>query len=272
MRQIIYKGYGSFKNLKNILAKEISFKNISGCRQGSYSVCGAEEKIRAVLQGKRHVVFDDFEVNPKLEDAIKGFEIFRNGKCDFVIGIGGGSVLDMAKAVSILNSQPETPLRCVKDSSILKDKKIKSALIPTTAGTGSESTHFAVVYIDKTKHSLAHDSLLADYVILDPVFTEALPSYITACTGMDALCQAIESFWSVQSTEESRKYSQKALELILPNIVRAANRPDRNLRKEMLLGSNFSGRAINIAETTAAHSISYPFTSFFISRTGMPLH
>ena len=263
MRQIIYKGYDSIKNLRNILEKESPSKIFLVVDKDSYSICGAEEKTRTILQGKRYVVFDDFEVNPKLDDAIKGIEIFRNEKCDFIIGTGGGSVLDMAKAISILNSQLETPLRCVKDSSIIRDKKIKSVLIPTTAGTGSESTHFSVVYIDKTKYSLMHDSILADYVILDPVFTEALPPYITACTGMDGLCQAIESFWSVQSTEESRKYSQKAIELILPNIVQAANNPNRNLREEMLLGSNFSGMAINIAETTAAHSISYPFTSFF---------
>ena len=136
-------------------------------------------------------------------------------------------------------------------------------MIPTTAGTGSESARFSVIYINKTKYSLAHNSMLLNFAILDPIFTKNLPPYITACTCMDALCQAIESFWSIYSTEESGAYSKQAIELINSNITKNVNNPDRVSREKMLIASNLAGKAINIAKTTAAHAVSYPLTSYF---------
>lgn len=136
-------------------------------------------------------------------------------------------------------------------------------MVPTTAGTGSESTHFSVVYIGDEKYSLAHPSMLPDTVILDPALTESMPPYLAACTGMDAVCQAIESWWSVNSTAESREYSRQSLALGLRNLEKAVTDPDRDARECMLLASNLSGRAINIARTTVAHAVSYPITSRF---------
>ena len=105
--------------------------------------------------------------------------------------------------------------------------------------------------------------MLPDYAILDPVFTEGLPERITAITGMDALSQAIEAHWSVNSTVESRGFSRKAIKLIIDNIIPAVNNPNGSHRLNMLKGSNFAGRAINIARTTAPHSLSYPMTAYF---------
>ncbi|MBA7584889.1 hypothetical protein ES708_26855 [subsurface metagenome] len=169
----------------------------------------------------------------------------------------------MAKSISILTTQKGDLEKFIKGKAPLKRREIPSIMIPTTAGTGSESTHFSVVYINKIKYSLAHNTLLPDFVILDPVFTENLPPYITACTSMDALCQAIESFWSTKSTDESRIYSKQAIELIMTNIMKNVNNPDRASREKMLIASNLAGKAINIAKTTAAHSISYSLTSCF---------
>ena len=140
---------------------------------------------------------------------------------------------------------------------------IRRLLIPTTAGTGAEITPFSVVYIDKTKYSLAHPSMSPEYVILAPELTLTLSKEVTASTGCDALAQAIEAFWSVNATEESKKYSEEAIHLALNNLSGAVNNPSLENRAAMLRASHFAGKAISIAKTTAAHSLSYPFTSYY---------
>jgi len=263
MKQKIYTGYNSYKKIYYIL-KELTPKKIflvTGKK--SYFLSGAKNLLSEFTNKYNYFRFYDFETNPKLKDLINGINIFNREKCDFVIGVGGGSVMDIAKSISLLATQKGNLEEFIKEKVPLKRREIPSIVIPTTAGTGSESTHFSVIYINKTKHSLAHNSLLPDYIILDPVFTENLPTYITACTSMDALCQAIESFWSTKSTDESRMYSKQAIELIMPNIIKNVNNPDRKSREKMLIASNLAGKAINISKTTAAHSVSYPITSFF---------
>ena len=136
--------------------------------------------------------------------------------------------------------------------------------IPTTSGSGSEATRFAVVYIDELKYSVAHDFLLPDYAIIDPMLTITLPSLETAYSGLDAFSQAVESFWSVNSTEESRMYSSEAISLVMRNLVCAVQNPTIiPSRYAMSKAANLSGKAINIAKTTAPHAISYTLTSVF---------
>ncbi len=263
MKQKIYTGCNSYKKIHNILDKFSPKKVFLVTGKKSYILSGAERILSEFINEYEHIRFFDFEINPKIKDIKKGIDLFNKEKCDFVIGIGGGSVMDMAKSISLLATQKGGLKEFIKGKISLKRRQINSLMIPTTAGTGSESTHFSVIYINKTKHSLAHSSLLPDYVILDPVFTENLPSYITACTSMDALCQAIESFWSTNSTEESRIYSKQAIDLIMLNIIKNVINPNGESREKMLIASNLAGKAINTAKTTAAHSVSYPITSYF---------
>lgn len=263
MSQEIYFGYGVHKELASILKKHTPRNIFLITGKKSFTLSGAKKLLGEIINKYNNIRFFNFEINPKLKDIIKGIDLFNESKCDFIIGVGGGSVIDVAKAISILVKQKANIKEIIKNGIFLETRKIPSVMIPTTAGTGSESTHFSVVYIGKTKYSLAHNNLIPEYAILDPTFTEKLPGYVTAYTGMDGLCQAIESFWSVNSTDESRMYSKKAIELILPNIIRAVNYPDKKTRENMLKGSNLAGKAINIAKTTAAHAISYPITSFF---------
>lgn len=263
MKQKIYLGYDSYKKLYSILEEYSPKKIFLVTGKKSYFLSGAEKLLSEFINKYNYFRFYDFETNPKLKDLIKGIKIFNREKCDIVIGVGGGSVMDIAKSISILATQKGDLEEFIKGEISLKERQISSIMIPTTAGTGSESTHFSVIYINKTKYSLAHNSMLSNFVILDPLFTKNLPSYITACTSIDALCQAIESFWSTNSTEESRTYSKQAIELIMPNILKNVNNPDRESREKVLVASNLSGRAINIAKTTAAHAVSYPITSYF---------
>ena len=263
MKQKIYTGYNSYKKIYDIL-EELSPKKIflvTGKK--SYFLSGAKNLLSKFINKYNYFRFYDLEINPKLKDLINGINIFNREKCDIIIGVGGGSVMDIAKSISILATQNGDLEGFIKGEISLKERQIPSIMIPTTAGTGSESTHFSITYINKIKYSLAHYSLLPDFVILDPLFTKNLPPYITACTSMDALCQAIESFWSTNSTEESRTYSKQAIELVMSYIIKNVNNPDIISRGKMLIASNLAGKAINIAKTTAAHSVSYPLTSYF---------
>jgi alcohol dehydrogenase class IV len=197
--------------------------------KASYAISGAEDAIATVLSAYRHVRFSDFGSNLQLSEVLNGVSVFNQHDCDLVVGIGGGSVIDMAKAAALLGPQPgnltyDTGLHFLAGvpPSVASAPTI---IIPTTAGTGSESTHFSVIYVEHTKHSLTHESMLPSIAILDPDLTDSMPPDITACTGLDALCQAVESFWSVQSTETSRDLSRQAIKICVANLVLAVNRP-----------------------------------------------
>jgi len=191
------------------------------------------------------VRFSGFKPNPSYEDTRAGVKVLRKNKCDYILAIGGGSSIDTAKSIKYYN-HVDLPFMAV----------------PTTSGTGSEATHFAVIYKDGEKHSIASERLLPDYVILQPGTLKTLPIYQKKCTMLDALCQAIESWWSRKATPESIGYSKAAIKLILANMESyLKNKADGN--KNMLIASNLAGKAINITTTTAPHAMSYKMTSLY---------
>jgi alcohol dehydrogenase class IV len=190
-----------------------------------------------------------FHTYPTAEYIRQVIEQIQVHRIDLVIGIGGGMVMDIAKAASILATQPEAPEVYITGKVVPSPRRIRLMLIPTTAGTGAEVTQFSVVYIDKIKYSLAHPSLGADHALLVPEFTYALPKAVTATSGCDAIAQAIEAFWSVNATPESHQYSAQALACLLPHIVEAVHRPTEENRRAMMLGACYVGVAINIVKT-----------------------
>ena len=133
--------------------------------------------------------------------------------------------------------------------------------IPTTSGTGSEATHFSVLYVDNIKHSIVHESMRPAFVIIDPELTYSLPERLTAITAMDAFCQAVESYWSVKSTDQSRKWASTAAAMVLNHVDRAVNEPDPASRAALSEAAHLSGRAIDITRTTAPHALSYTLTA-----------
>ena len=131
----------------------------------------------------------------------KGFLLCKSQCPNIILAVGGGSALDMAKLIRY-HIYKET------------DSYIPLVVIPTTAGTGAETTHFSVCYINGEKQSIADSAMLPDYAFVCSELTSHNDAYLTACTGFDAVAQAIESYWSVNSTDESRSYSLKALGLL----------------------------------------------------------
>jgi alcohol dehydrogenase class IV len=263
LKQKEYIGFESIEILSEILSK-LSVKRIlliTG--RESYSSCGAENYLSQILSNYEAVRFFDFSNNPKNEDVKKGIELFGQIKPDAVIAVGGGSVLDIAKLVNFFAAN-NLELREYFEAAKSELRKPKPLIaIPTTAGSGSEATSFAVLYVDKEKISIDNKCILPDVAIVDPGLTMSLPKYTTAVTGMDALCQAIESYWSINSNDESKSFAGDAIELIMANLDASVNNPTKASRFAMAKAANLAGKAINITRTTAPHAISYPLTSYF---------
>ena len=189
--------------------------------------------------------FNGFSSNPKKEEILRGVERFLGRGCDSLLAVGGGSCIDTAK--------------CIRHFS---KKQVPLIAVPTTAGTGSESTMFAVCYVHDEKQSISGDDMLPDYAFLDARNLRTLPLYQKKCTVADALCQAVESCWSVRRTEESRVLAEAAIRDILA-FAYGYFHGDDQCAEAMMQAANRSGRAICISQTTAAHAMSYKMTSLY---------
>jgi alcohol dehydrogenase class IV len=229
----------------------------------SFKTSGAESILKPFLAGYSVAHFIYNEPNPKIEDIERGIEIYKTQTPDVVIACGGGSVIDKAKLINFFASVDAKPKDWLDGKRPEAKKNTPLIAIPTTAGSGSEATIFAVLYIGKEKYSIEHESMLPAAAIVDPVFTLNLPPYITASSGMDALSQAIESYWSIHSTEKSKKIAARAIKLVYDNISAAVNAPSQESRLAMAEGAHLAGKAIRLTKTTAVHAISYPMTSYF---------
>jgi len=187
----------------------------------------------------------------------------RSEKPDLVIAAGGGNILDTAKSASVLANNPGL----AEDYLVTKTKAISLqgiplVTIPTTSGTGSEVTPWATVWDTKNqkKYSLASPLMFSKLAFVDPKLTFNLPPEITASTGMDALTQAIEAYWSKNHNPVSDALALEAIRLIFACLEKAVKKPEKKIREMMSQGSLFSGLAFSNTKTTICHSVSYPIT------------
>ncbi len=262
MNQIVKFGINSLDNLEDFLKEKKPKSIFLVTGKKSYLKCGAKIKLEPVLKNYNYTRFFDFEENPKLEDVEKGITLFNEHNCDLTIAIGGGSTIDIAKLINSLSKVPKDLEERIK-ANCLEQKPFPFVAIPTTAGTGSEATHFAVMYINGEKYSFAHKYILPEYVIIDSQFTYSTHAYLTACTGADAFCQAIESMWATGGNTESKEYAGKAIGLVWNNLVEAVVNNDYAAKDAVMEGAYWAGKAINISKTTASHALSYKMTSLF---------
>ena len=209
-------------------------------------------------EGTLEVVrFSDFTPNPEISSAYAGIRLCREKKCYMIAAIGGGSPMDVAKCVKLFYNADLNEDVTTQDA---KPCDLPFLAIPTTAGSGSEATRFAVVYRDRKKLSITDDDALPDAVMLDPDTLAGLPGYQKKATLLDALCHAVESYWSVNATKESREYGREAIRLIVANYASYVAE-DPAARAPMMRASNLAGKAINIARTTAGHAMCYKLTT-----------
>ena len=206
------------------------------------------------------VILDDLPAEPTYAEAQKLVDQCKAWGADFIMAVGGGSVMDTAKLASILMTN-EYGIKDLLDTPTRAKKCIKSLMIPTTAGTGSEATPNAIVAVPEKqlKVGIVNPEMIADYVILDAVMIKKLPRKIAAATGVDALAHAIECWTSNKANPFSDIFALQALDMILNNIERACDDAEAmDAKNQMQIASFYAGVAITASGTTAVHALSYP--------------
>ena len=213
----------------------------------------------------KYTIFNKVDPEPGLKLADLATETAKQNNCDCVIGAGGGSAMDIAKAVSILLTNGGKAVDYLGLGKIAK-QGVPKIMIPTSAGTGAEVTFTAVFINEETgsKGGMNGDPLYPEAAILDPELTQSLPPNVTASTGLDALAHALEAYTSTQAHPISEMYSLEAIDLILRNI-RAAYADGRNMeaRSNMLMASLLGGKALAMAGVGLVHAMAYPLGGMF---------
>ena len=213
-------------------------------------------------------VFNEVEPNPSTHTVYKGLEMFMNFQPDTIIALGGGSAMDAAKAIWMFFEHPETSFFGAKQKfldirkrtyKISKPKNAKFICIPTTSGTGSEVTPFAVITDSEThvKYPLADYALTPDIAIVDPQFVLSVPKDIAADTGMDVLTHAIESYVSVMASDYTRGLSLQAIKLTFDYLKSSVQENDKHSREKMHNASTMAGMAFANAFLGISHSIAH---------------
>lgn len=210
--------------------------------------------------GVECIILDDLPPEPTYLEAQRLVDQCRAYGADFIMAVGGGSVMDTAKLASILMTDAYG-VKELLDAPGRAKKCVKTLMIPTTAGTGSEATPNAIVAVPEKqlKVGIVNTNMIADYVILDAEMIKKLPRKIAAATGVDALAHAIECFTSNKANPFSDMYAMQALDMILNNIERACDDPEAmDAKNQMQIASFYAGVAITASGTTAVHALSYP--------------
>lgn len=196
--------------------------------------------------------------NPDFPGLLDGLRVASEFRPDVIIGIGGGNVLDMAKMIA--GSLAKTPAVSFQGLlSELSKRSVSLVLVPTTAGSGAEATHFSVLYKNQVKYSIYGPSLLADHVFLDSALVTSGSQIQKSSSGLDALCQCIESLWSKGQTLESQSHAREGLKLAVANLGPFVGGDDGRA-PDLQWAAYLSGRAINISKTTGPHAYSYFLT------------
>ncbi|MHC1611466.1 MAG: iron-containing alcohol dehydrogenase [Candidatus Methanospirareceae archaeon] len=222
---------------------------------------GLLEKVKTPLKEVVEVeIFDKVESEPTLEAAETVVKAARAAKYDLVVGVGGGSVLDMAKVAAAAASNPE---QCASDflgANKIVNPSVPTILIPTTAGTGAEATPFAVIIVDGKKKAIASPYNLADVVLISPSFTATMPPEITAFTGMDALSHAIEAFISLGANPLTDSFALEAMRKIGDNLEEAVSHgANLDARLKMSIAAMLAGMAFGNAGVIAGHAAAHTF-------------
>lgn len=183
------------------------------------------------------------------------------GGYDVIVAVGGGATMDAAKLIALRASNSKPVEQLLRDG--FSPNRIPIVAAPTTAGSGSEATHFAVLFVEQEKFSLAHPSLCPSWAIVDPRLTHSSPRRVAAAAGLDVLCQSIESLWSVQADSKSTEFAKESLQLVLPSLHPAVVDRDPKAQAHLALASHLAGQAINRSFTTVCHALSYALTAHY---------
>ncbi len=219
-----------------------------------------------------YVVFDETVPNPTLQNIEDALVVYKREKCQGIIAYGGGSAMDCAKVVAARVVKPNTPIVKMKGFFRVLKKIVPLFAIPTTAGTGSETTIAAVISNPETheKYAIADPCLVPDYAILDPNLTLKLPKHITSTTGMDALTHAVEAFIGQSGTAYTDDCAKKCVKLVFENLYKAyENGENLEARENMQMAAYYGGIAFTRAYVGYIHAIAHTLGGFYRTPHGL---
>lgn len=257
----VYSGENALGRLRGVLAAEEVAKAAVFTDRGILET-GLLELVMAELRaaGVDAEVLCGLPPEPTYGEVQSLADQFRATGADFLVAVGGGSVMDAAKLTSLLADGAYT-VRQLLDRPALGRKQVRTLMVPTTAGTGAEATPNAIVAVPEraVKVGIVNPAMLPDYVILDAAMVKSLPRALAAATGVDALAHAIECLTGKKANPFSDTFALEALDLILNHIEAACDDPEAlEAKRAMQLGSFYAGAAITASGTTAVHALSYP--------------
>jgi alcohol dehydrogenase class IV len=259
-------GSGSL-DLVGSYARRFEAKKILVVTDPGVVKAGWVDKIITILEasGISSVLFTDVSPNPRDEQVMAGSAFFRSQNCDVIIGVGGGSPMDCAKGIGIVSSNRRHVLEFegVDRISIPGPPLI---CIPTTAGTAAEVSQYAIITNtrDRVKSAIISRAVVPDIALIDPVTTTTMDSYLTACTGLDALVHAIEAFVSTEHSHLTDLHALEAIRLVGTNLIEGIAHPDDlELRRKLMCGSLCAGFAFSNAKLGAVHAMAHSLGGYF---------
>lgn len=258
-------GNGQVEEIKNLM-------NIEGWENGlivaapNFISSGLTTKLMEESKGRLTAVFADFSPNPDVVEVDACAALIRKNGHGCVVALGGGSAMDLAKAAASSALAGDSIKDYHGTGKALPPEHLPLIALPTTAGTGSEVTCVSVL----TDHELGKkvpivsENFYPDYAVIDPELTYSMPSYVTACSGMDVLAHAIEGYWSKAHQPICDACAIQAIRLALKYLYRAFTNPnDAEAREKMCEASLIAGLAFTLPKTTSAHACSYPLTNIY---------
>lgn len=258
-------GVDCISELKN-LAKELHGTKGLLVTSSHFIKDKTAEKIMAESDGIFTTVFGEVSPNPDVAQVDACARLVREKNIDFLAALGGGSVIDCAKAVSVIALTNDSVQKYHGTGIPVPAEHLPLIAVPTTAGTGSEVTNVSVLTDRKNgkKMPVVSDSFYPSYAVIDPKVTYSMPPHVTAETGIDALCHAIEGYWSRGHLPICDMYALRAAEIVFNYLLKAYEEPqNETAREKMCEASLFAGLAFNLPKTTACHACSFPLTNLY---------
>ncbi|MBQ0746072.1 MAG: iron-containing alcohol dehydrogenase [Marinobacter sp.] len=258
-------GAGSRKSVANF-ASNFGGKHVFLVSDPGVSAVGWVGEIVTLLAdvGIRTTVYTGVSANPRVDEVMAGAELYKSSECDVIVAIGGGSPMDCAKGIGIVVSDGRHILD-FEGVDTIDHPPPPMILIPTTAGTSADVSQFAIISDPKRrfKFSIISKAIVPDVSLIDPEVTETMSSYLTACTGVDALVHAIEAYVSTGSGPLTDSHALEAIRLINRNLEPlVANTADPYLREQIMLASMQAGLAFSNAILGAVHAMSHSLGGF----------
>lgn len=264
--EVVYLGRGALDHLGKEI-KRFGAAKVLLITDGGVQAAGMDKAITKIIEevGVQVDFFAEVEAEPSTDTVDRVGQLVRENQYQLLVGLGGGSPMDVAKAASVLQANGGS----IKDYvgiDMIPQKGIPTILIPTTSGTGSEVTQNAIFAFkeEQVKKGIVSQYLLPKVAIVDPVLTLTCPPGVTAATGVDALVHAVESFIARKATLQTDIYALEAIRLISGSLRKAyANGEDMEAREKMAMGSFFAGVSLANAGVGAVHALAYPLGGKF---------